>query len=164
ALFLFGCGGSQPDAKQAGAESAQSTSESGTRTEVSHDTSETESAESKAASDDAPAKAESGSAGDPTFPPGASVDQATAAVPKGAARSNLDADRLAEPLQQESVYEPCKVGTQHFKVRVAVWAGQAVGVDVTTPNKKLAECVDKQIRALSWPDKIRSLNTVEFSF
>jgi hypothetical protein len=48
-------------------------------------------------------------------------------------------------------------------VRIAVWAGHAVGVDVTTPNKKLAECIDKQVRALTWPDKIHSLNTVEFS-
>jgi len=85
-------------------------------------------------------------------------------VPKGTARANLDADRLAEPLQQESVYEPCKVGSQHFKVRVAVWAGKPVGVDVMTPNKALAQCVDKQVRALTWPDKVHSLNTVEFSF
>ena len=87
-----------------------------------------------------------------------------AAVPKGTPRANIDPDRLAEPLQQTSVYEPCKVGSQHFSVRVAVWAGQAVGVDVTTPNKKLADCIDKQVRALKWPDKVRSLNTVEFKF
>ncbi len=44
-----------------------------------------------------------------------------------------------------------------------MWGGHAVGVDVTTSNKKLAECIDKQVRSIAWPDKVRSLNTVEYS-
>jgi hypothetical protein len=158
------CGASTPEPKGESAEAAnggqaEKPKAAPTPTPETGDTDEAKPAES---SDAKPKESNGGE--DPTFPEGASVDQATAAVPKGTARSNLDAERLAEPLQAESVYEPCKVGTQHFKVRVAVWAGQAVGVDVTTPNKKLAECIDKQIRGLKWPDKLRSLNTVEFSF
>ena len=34
----------------------------------------------------------------------ASVDQAMALVPKGTARANIDPERLAEPLQKESLY------------------------------------------------------------
>ncbi len=79
------------------------------------------------------------------------------------ARANIDPERLAEPLQQASLYEPCKAGAQHFKVRIAVWNGRAVGVDVTTASKPLAACIDKQIRSVQWPDKVRSLNTVEYS-
>jgi len=44
-----------------------------------------------------------------------------------------------------------------------VWNGEAVGVDVTTPNKTLAACIDKRVRAVEWRHKVRSLNTVEYS-
>jgi hypothetical protein len=159
------CGGSHPepkDANDAPAKAAAPAPEE--KSDVTAEPSSSDSTESKPSADERAAKTESSTGAEPTFPDGASVDQAMAAVPKGTARANIDADRLAEPLQQESVYEPCKVGSQHFKVRVAVWGGKAVGVDVTTPNKKLAECIDKQVRGLTWPDKVRSLNTVEFSF
>lgn len=86
-----------------------------------------------------------------------------AAIPRGTQRSNIDQDALGAPLQNVSLYDPCKPGGQHFKLRVAVWNGHAVGIDVTTSNKKLAECVKKQLRTVTWPDKVRSLNTVEFS-
>ncbi|HEX4339302.1 MAG TPA: hypothetical protein VH062_25520 [Polyangiaceae bacterium] len=162
ALFATACGGSAPASKAPAAETTQSAAATDTKPEADSDSTSSDATGGKPAGE--PVKTDSAAASDPTFPEGASVDQATAAVPKGAARSNIDADRLAEPLQQESVYEPCKVGTQHFKVRVAVWAGQAVGVDVTTSNKKLAACIDKQIRSITWPDKVHSLNTVEFSF
>jgi hypothetical protein len=86
-----------------------------------------------------------------------------AAIPRGTQRSNIDQDALGAPLQNVSLYDPCKPGGQHFKVRVAVWNGHAVGIDIKTPNKKLGECVKKQLRTVTWPDKVRSLNTVEFS-
>jgi hypothetical protein len=160
-LVLASCGGAAPEPKDA-------TGEAAAKTEPKEEPKAESSGEGDApAADSKPPEEGDGakkSDGDPTFPENASVDQATAAVPKGTARANIDPDRLAEPLQQQSVYEPCKVGSQHFKVRVAVWGGQAVGVDVTTSNKKLAECVDKQVRAIKWPDKVKSLNTVEFSF
>lgn len=158
------CGGGTPPAKDANDEPTKPASAEETKSESAQEPSAADAPESTPSSDERAAKTNDVTTADPTFPDGASVDQATAAVPKGAARSNLDADRLAEPLQSESVYAPCKVGSQHFKVRVAVWNGKAVGVDVTTPNKKLAECVDKQVRGLAWPDKLHSLNTVEFSF
>jgi hypothetical protein len=158
------CGASRPEPKDASNEPAKAEPAPETKSNDTTEPSSSDTSEKEPAADERAAKTEPSTGSEPTFPDGASVDQAVAAVPKGAPRANLDADRLAEPLQQESVYEPCKVGSQHFKVRVAVWAGKAVGVDVTTPNKKLAVCVDKQVRALTWPDKLHSLNTVEFSF
>lgn len=91
------------------------------------------------------------------------MSQAIAAVPTGTTRANIDQETLGEPLESEAVYAPCNVGAQHFKLRVAVWNGEAVGVDVTTPNKALAACIDKRVRALEWRHKVRSLNTVEYS-
>lgn len=162
-LVLASCGGAAPEPKDATNEAAKAEPKEEPKADSTGE-GDSPSTESSNSSEESGEKKSDGASGDPTFPEGASVDQAMAAVPKGTARANIDEERLAEPLQQPSVYEPCKVGTQHFKVRVAVWAGQAVGVDVTTPNKKLADCIDKQIRAIKWPDKIRSLNTVEFSF
>jgi hypothetical protein len=91
------------------------------------------------------------------------VSQAIAAVPRGGQRANIDPDVLGAPLQNLSLYEPCKTGSQHFKLKIAVWNGRAVGVDVSSSNKRLAECVKKQVRTVEWPDKVRSLNTVEFT-
>ena len=94
------------------------------------------------------------------------VEEAIKAVPSGAERLNMDQDALGEPLKDMKVYEPCKPGTAHAKIRVAVWEGKAVGVDVeTTPkNQKLAECINQQIRQLTWKDSVPSLNTIEFGF
>ncbi len=41
-----------------------------------------------------------------------------------------------------------------------------MGVDATTTpkNEKLAECIKAAVRQVSWPDKVRSLNTVEYQF
>jgi hypothetical protein len=100
---------------------------------------------------------------DVQFPENASVAQAVAAVPRGTPRANIDAETLAEPLQSESLWAPCKVGAQHFKVKVAVWNGHAVGVDVTSTSKPLAACVEKQVRGVEWRDKVKSLNSVEYS-
>lgn len=96
------------------------------------------------------------------FPENASVDQAIEAVPAGTERVNLDPDELARPLQEPDLYEQCKVGAQHFKLRVAVWNGRAVGVDVDTRNAKLAECIKEQVRKVEWRDKVPSLNTIEY--
>ena len=43
--------------------------------------------------------------------------------------------------------------------------GKAVAIDLTTTpkNPKLAECLKTQIRAITWPVKVPSLNTVEYS-
>jgi hypothetical protein len=98
ALFTVGCGGAQPEPKKPAAEPTQS-SEPTAKSDVG-ETSGADTTESKASEDGPAAKTDTASASDPTFPENASVDQATAAVPKGVARSNIDPDRLAEPLQQ----------------------------------------------------------------
>lgn len=172
-LFLVGCGGSTPEAADA---SNPPDDESKTSSSMDSDKSESEgkgddeksSASSKdekkddaAKKDDDPTKDDS--SGGPSFPDNASVAQAIAAVPKGTQRSNIDAETLGEPLNKPELYAPCKAGSQHFKLKVAVWNGKAVGIDVTTTNKALAECVKKQIQSIEWRDKVKSLNTVEYS-
>jgi len=68
-------------------------------------------------------------------------------------------------LQEESLYAPCKPGAAHFSFRIAVWRGKAVAIDMTTTpkNAKLAECLKGRIREITWPAKVPSLNTVEYS-
>jgi hypothetical protein len=105
-------------------------------------------------------------AAEPEFKEGASVQEAISAVPQGTARINLDQETLGRPLTNPAVYDSCKLApSQHFKLKVAIWKGKAVGVDVETqpPNKRAAECIDKVIRGITWDDKVPSLNTVEYS-
>ncbi len=104
---------------------------------------------------------------EPEFTPGMSVEEAVSAVPRGAERMNLDEATLGKPLADFELYEPCKPGAnQKWQVRVAVWQGKAVGVDVnpTPPNAAFASCVAERIRALTWRDRVPSLNTVEYAF
>lgn len=175
---MSGCGGSRPEAADASNvsdddskksdgdesnEKAESAKSAGEGTESSKDDDskkagdDEKSGDSKKASDD-----KKDDAPGPAFPENASVAQAIAAIPKGTQRSNIDPETLGEPLNKPEVYEPCKPGSQHFTVKVAVWDGKAVGIDVTTSNKALAECVKKQIQSIEWRDKVKSLNTVEF--
>lgn len=104
---------------------------------------------------------------EPAFTPGMSVLEATNAVPSSAERLNIEQERLAEPLMKPELYEPCGLA-QHkrFQLKVAVWDGRAVGLDVTTKPKdeKLEACLRQQIGTIEWPDKAKSLNTVEYSF
>jgi hypothetical protein len=169
-LFLVGCGGSTPEAADASnPPDDESKTSAATDTDKSEGDEEKSSASSKddekkddtAKKDDDPTKDDS--SGGPSFPDNASVAQAIAAVPKGTQRSNIDAETLGEPLNKPELYAPCKAGAQHFKLKVAVWNGKAVGIDVTTTNKALAECVKKQIQSIEWRDKVKSLNTVEYS-
>lgn len=104
---------------------------------------------------------------EPEFRPGMSVEEAIAAVPQSAQRVNIEQDVLAEPLMRTELYEPCKVsGAQRFKLRVTVWDGRAVGIDVSTQpkNEKLEACLREQVESVTWRDKVKSLNTVEFSY
>ena len=102
---------------------------------------------------------------EPTFTPDMSVDDAIKAIPQSAERVNVDQETLSKPLQEESLYAPCKPGAAHFTLRIAVWRGKAVAIDLTTNPKspKLAECLKGRIRDLTWPVKVPSLNTVEYS-
>jgi len=101
---------------------------------------------------------------EPTFTADMSVDDAINAT-KGTERMNVDQETMSKPLQEEALYAPCKPGTAHFKFRVAVWRGKAVAIDMTTTpkNPKLAECIKGRIREITWPAKVPSLNTVEYS-
>ncbi len=102
----------------------------------------------------------------PAFKENGSVKEAIDAVPQGTQRLNLDQEALGRPLGDMALYEPCKPGSQHFKAKVAVWDGKAVGLDLTTTPKsqKFADCIAERIRSLTWPDKVKSLNIVEYSY
>lgn len=127
---------------------------------------------SEAPSAEEPAEGEGGEtapkvAAEPQFTDDMSVDEAINAVPQGSERMNLDPEALGKPLMDMNVYKPCKLAPSlRFKIRVAVWDGRAVGVDVTsTPkNDKAVGCVKEQIKGLKWKDAIKSLNTVDYAF
>jgi hypothetical protein len=103
---------------------------------------------------------------EPQFTEGMSVADAIKAVPQGAERANIDQETLSRPIQDFAVYEPCKPGSEKVKMKIAVWNGKAVGIDVTaTPkNDKLVACVKDRVKALTWQARVKSLNTVEYSF
>lgn len=103
---------------------------------------------------------------EPQFTDDMSVADAIKAVPQGAERANIDQETLSMPIQDPNVYEPCKPGAARIKMKIAVWDGKAVGLDVTsTPkNDKLVSCIKDQIKKLSWKAHVKSLNTVEYSF
>jgi hypothetical protein len=103
---------------------------------------------------------------EPQFTDGMSVADAIKAVPVGAERSNIDQETLGKPLQDFALYEPCKPGTAQVKMKIAVWDGKAVGMDVTTTpkNDKLASCIKDRLKGITWQAHVKSLNTVEYSF
>jgi hypothetical protein len=104
-------------------------------------------------------------AAEPTFKEGGSVDEAINAVPQGVPRVNVEQDMLAKPLMDENLYKPCRLApNQRLKLKVAIWDGRAVGIDVTaTPkNEKVVACIKQQIAGITWKAKVRSLNTVEY--
>ena len=104
---------------------------------------------------------------EPHVTPGMSVLEATNAVPSTTQRLNIEQEALAEPLMDPKLYEPCALQARnHFKLRVAVWDGKAVGLDVTTnpADPKLEACLRQQISSVEWKDKAKSINTVEYSF
>ena len=104
---------------------------------------------------------------EPEFKPGMSVNDAINAVPQGLPRVNIDPATLSIPLRDPNVYKPCKLaGNQHFTLKVAVWEGRAVGLDLKTQpqNAAVEECIRQQIGQLEWPDPVKSLNTVEYSY
>jgi hypothetical protein len=102
---------------------------------------------------------------EPKFTPGMSVSEAIAAVPKGWEFIGLEPDALGAPLQDLKLYEPCKLTpSQHFKLRVAIWDGKPVGIDVTSANKKLAACIKDQVAQVTWRNKVKAINTVDYSY
>lgn len=158
-LVLVACGGSQPPPADAPSDAPEDTAPA-----------EAPAADAESTEPEAPAeepKAAEPEPKDPEFKENGSVEEAIAAVPVASERLNLDAETLGKPLQDMALYEPCKPApSAHLKFRVAVWNGKAVGLDMssTPKNPKLEECVKARIRELTWRDKVRALNTVEYSF
>lgn len=103
---------------------------------------------------------------EPQFTDDMSVADAIKAVPQGSERANIDQETLSIPIQDTTIYEPCKPGPAKVKLKIGVWDGKAVGIDVTsTPkNDKLNACVKDQIKKLTWKARVKSLNIVEYSF
>jgi hypothetical protein len=102
---------------------------------------------------------------EPKFTPGMSVDEAIAAVPKGWEYIGIEPDALGAPLQDLKLYEPCKLTpSQHFQLRVAIWDGKPVGIDVKSANKKLATCIKDQVAQVTWRNKVKAINTVDYSY
>jgi hypothetical protein len=103
---------------------------------------------------------------EPQFTDGMSVADAIKAVPVGSERANIDQETLSKPIQDFALYDPCKPGDAHIKMKIAVWDGKAVGLDVTsTPkNDKLIACIKQQLKTVTWKAHVKSLNTVEYSF
>jgi hypothetical protein len=155
-LTAVACGGSTPPAESPSESSGPVIPDN---TEVSAPSDDAAKAE-----EDTPKKAPKEEVAEPTFTPDMSVEDAINAA-KSTERMNVDQETMSKPLQDDALYAPCKPGTAHFTFRVAVWRGKAVAIDMTTTpkNPKLAECVKGRIRELTWPAKVPSLNTVEYS-
>jgi len=156
-LAAAACGGSTPPAQSASESNGPVIPE---KTEVDPPSDDAPKRE-----EDAPKKAPKEEVAEPTFTPDMSVEDAIKAIPQSAERMNVDQETLSKPLQEESLYAPCKPGSAHFTFRIAVWRGKAVAIDLTTTpkNPKLAECLKGRIREITWPAKVPSLNTVEYS-
>jgi hypothetical protein len=156
-LFLLACAGSEPPAQAPDAEAAAPP------VEVTPPPAAAEPA-AEAPPKEEP-KPEKPAVPEPQFTDGMSVAEAIKAVPQGAERANIDNETLGKPLQDFAVYEPCKPGPTKVKMKIAIWDGKAVGIDVTTTpkNDKLAACVKDRIKGLTWQAKVKSLNTVEYA-
>lgn len=155
-LLLSSCGGSKPPPEEP-------------TTTVEEPTSPPPPEEPKSDAEpetDEPAEKPAASVPEPEFKEGGTVEDAIKAVPQGTARLNMETEVLSKPLMDGKLYEPCKLGSAHFKVKVAVWNGKVVGIDLTTTpnNPKLADCIKSRIREITWEDKVKSLNTVEYQF
>ena len=177
-IALMGCGGSPPAGR--GAESPQASSAAPSEDdaalpqgeEVPRETSPSSSEPNRAPEgaspgDDAPPPQAAKSQVEPEFRAGMTVNEAINAVPQGTERVNVDQEALEAPLVREELYAPCKLSpSQHFKLRVAVWDGRAVGVDIETQpkNEKLASCLREQLEGVRWQSKAKSLNTVEYAY
>jgi hypothetical protein len=158
ALCLAACGGSKPPA--ADPSTAAPTAEA---TATPPPAQASDESAPKPDADSAPPKKEE--VPEPAFTPDMTVEEAIKAIPQGTERVNVDQETLSKPLQEESLYAPCKPGSGHFTLRIAIWRGKAVAIDLTTTpkNPKLAECLKGRIRDLTWSAKVPSLNTVEYS-
>lgn len=150
-VLLVACGGSAPPAEAPVAEAEPA--------------SEVPSAPAEPAEEATPEpKTEKAPQPEPVFTEGMSVAEAIKAVPQGMERANIDQETLSKPIQDFELYEPCKPGNARLTLKIAVWDGRAVGIDVTSApkNDKLVACVKERIKDLKWQAKVKSLNTVDY--
>ena len=162
--FLVGCGGSPSPAESPAAPGPPTLESKAEPSETDPGGDESKGDEGDAAEGKTEKKPV---AIEPTFKDDGSVEDAIAAVPQGTPRVNVEQESLAKPLMDEDLYKPCKMSpNQRFKVRVAIWDGKAVGIDLTaTPkNDKAVACIKQQVQGITWRDKVKSLNTVEYQF
>jgi hypothetical protein len=159
-LFLLACGGSEPQPESPPQPELVSPS-----VEAAPAPKPPADASAEGAPKEEP-KSEKPPAVEPQFTDGMSVADAIKAVPQGSERANIDNETLSKPIQDFAVYEPCKPGTAKVKMKIAVWDGKAVGLDIssTPKNEKLVACIKDRIKGLTWQAKVKSLNTVEYSF
>lgn len=167
AIFLAACGGGPPPAQAPEPAPSEPTPEPKAEPSV-EPKGDDENGEGKGEGKAGDASGEGKpAAGAPSFKEGGSVDEAINAVPQGTPRVNVEQDSLAKPLMDENLYKPCKLSpAQHFKLKVAIWDGKAVGIDLnaTPKNDKVVACIKQQINGITWKDKVKSLNTVEYQF
>jgi hypothetical protein len=100
----------------------------------------------------------------PVFTPNMGVEDAIKAVPQGAPRMNMSDEDMQRPLMEPKQYAKCAGKNPHFSLRVAVYDGGAVGVDISSKpkNAKMEKCIDALVRRMVWV-KVPSLNTVMFN-
>lgn len=156
-IFLVACGGSEPPPQAPDAEAPAA--------DVAPPPAPKPDAVAEEPKEE-PKPAEKPAVAEPVFTDGMSVAEAVKAVPQGAERANIDQETLSKPIQDFAVYEPCNPGTAKIKMKIAVWDGKAVGIDLTaTPkNDKLVTCLKDRIKGLTWQAHVKSLNTVEYAF
>jgi hypothetical protein len=170
ALLLFiACGGSQRPSELSPTSNTSADTPDPPSAEAKPASDAAANDDAKPASDDAESDAPKKPSADvpaPQFKENGSVLDAINAVPQGTPRLNIEQVALGRPLNNPELYEPCKPGTSHFKAKVAIWDGKAVGLDLTTTpkNPKFGACVADRIRSITWPDKVKSLNVVEYTF
>lgn len=162
AAHLVACGGSQKEASDAGAEAEA-------MPELALNEPEPEFAEGlneEAEEPEEEPKAAPASA-KPTFEAGMSVDEATNAAPFAVNAVEVDLAELEKPLMSSGIGSACSIpSSQKYKVKVAVYEGKAVGIDVTTmPASEAKEaCIRQQIEGMSWGVQEESINLVELTF
>lgn len=101
---------------------------------------------------------------EPEFTEGMSVNDAMSAVPSHYDFVGMDQEYLAKPLIDPATYKECKISEKdHFKVRIAVWDGRVVGADITAPPSK-KDCIERVVRAITYGEQVKSVNTVEYEF
>jgi len=161
ALLLFACGGTQKNAESAdeyGHVDEASEGENEGSGDVEQQNVGDEQKNDEESSDGVKA---------PEFKEGMSVNDAINAVPMGTPREDIDPETLSIPLRDPALYQPCKLAaSQHFTMKVAVWDGRAVGLDLETqPNNPTVDaCIRQQLSQLVWRDKAKGLNVVEYSY